>query len=171
MANAEYLREELAQYDGRNPAILSEVSERHRTRQGFLSELIVLAPDDEAVISEAATWILKAEIEDGQALAPHCVEQLILCLNGVTAWQAQLHICQSIGKIDVPHGLVLDLSQWLETLLVAPRPFLRAWALDALCQLQGSSPETNALLAQMETDDAASVRARVRNLRRKFGSE
>ena len=52
--------------------------------------------------------------------------------------------------------------------LNAPRPFLRAWALNALCHLQGSGAETAALLIRMEADAAASVRARVRNLRRVF---
>jgi hypothetical protein len=87
----------------------------------------------------------------------------------VTAWQSQLHICQSISYVTVPADLSPDLERWLRPLLDAPRPFLRAWAVDAMCRVYGASRKVTALLKKMETDDAASVRARVRNLSREFG--
>ncbi len=171
MANAENLRQELTTYDGRSPTILSEISVRYRDQPNFLSDLVRLAVDENPLISEGATWMLKAELEAGQVCSPQDVKRLVVGLKGVTAWQAQLHICQSIKHITVPQELALELERWLSALLDAPRPFLRAWALDAVCQLRGASPKTKALLAQMETDDAASVRARVRNLKRAFTKE
>lgn len=171
MANAENLREALTAYDGRSSAILSEISERYGGEKRFLSELIALAFDFEPAISEGATWILKAELEKGHVLSSQNVEQLTSRLSDVTAWQAQLHICQSIQYLVVPQELELQIELWLKSLLGAPRPFLRAWSVDALCRLRGgSSPKTKILLDEMETDVAASVRARVCNLKREFGA-
>lgn len=170
MTGSEYLREELSEYDGRSASILSEISMRHRGRARFLSDLVRLASDREPVISAGATWIMKVRLEQGQTLSRHDVGRLVRELEGVTAWQAQLHICQSVGHISVPEALVPDLESWLLQLLDAPRPFLRAWTVDAVCRLWGGSSKTDAVLAQMQSDQAASVRARVRNLKREFGA-
>lgn len=169
MVKAKSLREELIAYHGRNPKILSEIIIRRCDQKGFLSDLITLALDKEPIISEGATWILKAELEKGQHLSRQDVNLLIFGLKAVTTWQAQLHICQSIQYLAVPQESAPDLEQWLEALLEAKRPLLRAWSVDALCRVRGSSsPKTKTLLEQMETDDAGSVRARIRNLKREF---
>lgn len=171
MAKAKSLREELTAYDGRNPKILSEIIIRCCDQQGFLSDLITLALDKEPIISEGATWILKAELEKGQVLSQRDVNLLVLGLKTVTAWQAQLHICQSIRYFTVPQELESNLEHWLEPLLNAKRPLLRAWSVDAMCRVRGAySPKTKALLDRMEADDAGSVRARIRNLKREFGA-
>ena len=148
---------------------LSEIARRHQDGARFLTELVTLASDVEPVISEGATWIIKAELERGQTLSPQDVLQLASRLDHVTAWQAQLHICQSLRHVAVPEEAVSVLEEWLTALLNAPRPFLRAWAVDGLCRLRGASVETDALLEKMGEDKAASVRARVRNLKRSFG--
>lgn len=169
MPNVDNLRAELAAYDGRSPTILSELSARHRSDADFLSDLVRFVSDATPVISEGATWIIKAELEAGQTLSPHDVQRLIRALDGVTAWQAQLHICQSLRYIPVQQDQTGELETWLNGMLDAPRPFLRAWAVDALCKVHGPSAQTMALLLQMETDKAASVRARVRNLKKDLG--
>ncbi|WP_298845284.1 hypothetical protein [uncultured Roseobacter sp.] len=169
MVTPEDLRTELAEYDGRDTSTLSEITRRHRDQPGFLTALVALAPDQDTTISDGATWILRAELEAGRTLSPRSVRTLTKVLPRITAWQAQLHICQSIGCIDIPAALVPALGHWLRARLDAPRPFLRAWALDALVGLYGNTPEIRSLLDQMESDSAASVRARVRNLRRRAG--
>lgn len=170
MVNTETLRRELTEYDGRNPTILAEMSRRHHDHAAFLSELVSLASDAETVVSEGATWIIKAQLEEGNTLSPQDVQRLVSRLDDVTAWQAQLHICQSLRYIAVPENAAGALEAWLKKIVNAPRPFLRAWALDALCGVLGAGSRTQALLDQMESDEAASVRARVRNLRRAFGN-
>ena len=169
MATVDNLRNELANYDGQNPSILSEISARHEGQASFLSDLVTLASDEEAVVSEGATWIIKALVEKGRTFRPHDIRRLVGGLDDVTAWQAQLHVCQSIRHVAVPREAEPILEQWVTTLLDAPRPLLRAWALDALCQQRGATSETKSLLKRMEADKAASVRARVRNLMAEFG--
>lgn len=166
----EELCRELRDYDGRSQTILSEVANRHRGEADFLSRLVGLALDDEPVLSVGATWILKAELAQGAVLAQKDADRLVRGLERIGAWQAQLHVCQSIVHMTVHTELAPVMESWLTSLLDTPRPFLRAWASDALCRLRGASPQTAALLERMELDDAASVRARVRNLKREFGA-
>ena len=157
---------EFAKYDGRSTTILSEISARHRNRAGFLEALIELAGDNDRMISEGVTWILKSELDAGRRLDEDLTARLIAAIDKVTAWQAQLHICQIIAHLEVPERARVPLRQWLIQRLDSDRPFLRAWALDGLCHL----PDTpvGAFLDRMADDPSASVRARVRNLRRQL---
>lgn len=136
LVDTDDLRQELTEYDGRSPSILSEILVRRHGRPGFLPGLTELASDEEPSVSEGATWIIKALVEDGHTLTPGDIERLIEGLDKITAWQAQLHVCQFVCRISVPKEAALTLEQWLTALLDAPRPFLRAWAVDALCRWQ-----------------------------------
>ncbi|SLN76565.1 hypothetical protein RUM8411_04432 [Ruegeria meonggei] len=169
MATVDDLRNELTDYDGRDPSVLSEIAARHEDQPWFLSSLADLAPDEEAVVSEGATWIIKAMVEKGHDFMPQDVERLVVGLDEVTAWQAQLHICQSLVHMSVPQEVEPILKQWLNPLLDAPRPFVRAWATDALCRLCDKHSDRWNVLEQMSEDKAASVRSRVRNLMTEFG--
>jgi len=160
------LRERLTAYDGRSPTIPSEAAAQCRDAPGFLATVVQLVADDDRMVSEAATWTLKAELEAGAKLDRALTDDLIARLYKLEAWQAKLHICQAVSHLDVPKTARETLRSWLTPLLDAERPFLRAWALDGLCHL----PDTpvSALLDRMAGDPSASVRARVKNLRRQL---
>ncbi len=158
------LRARLTAHDGRSPTIPSEVAAQYRDAPGFLAAVIGLASDKDRMVSEAATWILKAELEAGARLDRALTDGLIDQLDKLEAWQAKLHVCQAVSHLDVPETARETLRAWLTPLLDAERPFLRAWALDALCRLPGT--RVDALLGRMAEDRSASVRARVRNLAR-----
>ncbi len=158
------MRDAFAMYDGRSPTVLSEISARHRERAGFLEALIGLIGDDDRMVSEGATWVLKSELETGRRLDESLTARLVAAADRVTAWQAQLHLCQIVAHLEVPESARAPLRTWLIQRLDADRPFLRAWALDGLCHL--SDGPLGSLLDRMADDPSASVRARVRNLRR-----
>lgn len=160
------LRAALRGYDGRALTILSEALARFRDHDGLLDALVELASDENRLLSVASTWMLKAELDDGRRLTSGQADRLLAGIAGVSAWQAQLHLCQSLARIDVPAPRRDPLRAWLMPLLEAERPFLRAWALDALCRLPGEAKARDRLLDRMGKDPAASVRARVRNLRK-----
>ncbi|MBT8459286.1 MAG: hypothetical protein HKP37_06460 [Boseongicola sp.] len=168
MSSLTDLRNSLEEYDGKSPTILSEIATLQRGRKTFLPDLVTLASDPQGSIADGATWILGSELKAGETLAVQEVHRLLSSLTDIVTWQAQLHICQSLRHLSVPPELLPDLISWLTPLLEAKRPFLRTWSMDALCSLWGTSPDTDALLTRMETDDAASVLARARALRREF---
>lgn len=160
------IRARLVNYDGRSPSILSETAVQFRGHAGFPDALVQLAGDPDRLVSEGATWILKSELEAGRRLDAQQTARLIEQRERITAWQAQLHLCQLVHHLDVPDARRDALRRWLERLLEAKRPFLRAWALYAICHLPGKPVVP--VLDRMEQDPAASVRARVRQLRKRF---
>ncbi len=168
------LEEALRRYDGKTTDGLAEISAAFGDRHSLLSELVGLATHEEALVSEAATWLIKAQLDNGARLTGPETEALLGRLDRVTPWQAQLHICQSVRHFDVPTQLAIDCVEWFEALLTSDRPFLRAWSMDALQELAQQNAElaqrTEMALAAAEQDPAASVRSRARRWRKRAKS-
>lgn len=156
----------LEAFDGKAVSILSEARKRFEAQPGFYTALVRLAADDAAHISEGATWLIKDCLSTGGSLSAGDVDVLLGHVSKITAWQAQLHICQSFEYLQVPPVHADAVFTWLQPLLIAKRPFLRAWSMDALQHLSRRSGlfEAQALTARnrAKQDDAASVRARAR---------
>lgn len=164
------LREALKSFDGKAISLLAEARAKFGDRPRFLSELVRLAADDEAQISSGATWLIKDHLDHGDGLTARQTEDLMGSLDAVTSWQAQLHICQSVRRLEMPPHLARACADWLTPLLCSDRPFLRAWSMDALQHLAGQSADlaarAEAALKAAEDDPAASVRARARHWRK-----
>jgi len=86
----------------------------------------------------------------------------------LTDWAAVLHLCQSVQYLTVSEENALALAQWLALMLAHQRPFVRAWALDAMGRLAAQDRRFEEQFAEAlgaaQQDPAASVRARARNL-------
>lgn len=164
------LETRLLDFDGKAVTLLSEARTACRDEPGFLSALVGFCADGRADVSAGATWILKAELEDGASLSPPLTARLVASLETITAWQAQLHLCQLISMLSLAPDQAEAVRTWLWPFLSHERPFLRAWALDALCRLPGARADQTIrdTLYRLESDPAASVRARARKLRREF---
>lgn len=158
------LRSGLALYDGKSPEILVQAANHFGDCDDYVDALIAVSIDQECRIQEGAAWLLKAALESGHVLNAEQLNRLLSGLGRVCAWQAQLHICQSAAFLEIPPDAHHCIEDWLLPLLSARRPFLRAWALNALCKTNPDQSEK--YLDQMAGDPAASVRARVRNLRK-----
>ena len=158
----------LAQFDGRATTLLGEAESAFHEQPGYRSALVQLAADAEGTVSSAATWLLKSWLEKGGAITARQTAELCSQLPGVTSWQAQLHLCQSIRFLDVTKGDADAVHRWLMPLLAHDRPFVRAWSLDALASLARQHSHLHAALAKAlehaGQDEAASVRARTRNI-------
>jgi len=167
-STADILREKLSAYDGKATTFLGEAEKALSETNGYLDALIALSAEPEGHFSNAATWLIKSALEKGAALTEVQIETLIEALLRVTDWAAQLHICQSLRFLTVPEHAAESVADWLTGLLASKRPFLRAWSLDALGALAEVHKEYaqsfNAALHRAQCDEAASVRARARNL-------
>ena len=161
------LLDDLSAYDGKAVTLLGEAEARHGTAAGYLGELAVLSASDLPQVSDGATWLLKAALEEGRVLSEAETRTLISGLARITHWPAQLHICQFLERVEVPADAAAPVADWLAGLLAHKRPFLRAWSMSALCALAAQhgafKSQAEAALAAAETDQAASVRARARH--------
>ncbi|WP_282605195.1 hypothetical protein [Pelagibius sp. Alg239-R121] len=132
--------------------------------------LLVLADSEDTRLQTAATWVVRKLLELGAELTSAQLERFVESAAAQTAWEARLHIAQSIQFIGDEDLEVQKLAKIIQPWCNAKRPFLRAWALDAICRLAqrdpGLKPTASERLARGAEDPAASVRARVRNLRK-----
>lgn len=162
----------LEDFDGVAVSVLSEARAACRDAPDFISDLIRLCLDPRPNISVGATWILKAEADDGTDFPSAEIQPIIEGVDRIEHWQAKLHLCQSVERFDVTEDQAARLFRWAETLKNHSRPFVRAWSLHARVVLGArydrlKKASLSALYAA-ENDEAASVRARARNLAKHF---
>ena len=160
-------------FDRRSPSLLGEAETQFGKQPGYAAALVGLIAHDEAPVSSGATWLIKSFLEAGGSLSRSQRDSLFNQLGQVTAWDAQLHICQSLQFVKITSRQASLSLDWLRPLLSHRRPFLRAWSLDALCRVGASHPRIGRLaqdwLARGLEDGSASVRARSRQLQKEFG--
>lgn len=163
------LARELAAFDGKQTDPLEALAETLSPDAAVIAELIALAGRGDAKLQTAATWLLKRLQEDGYSFSEEQTEALLDLLEQVDAWEPRLHLLQMLPAWTLPE----DRSQILHRLflgpvfLQSPNKFLRAWTYNALAILADQHPafrkEVAALLRHGAEDEAASVRARIRN--------
>lgn len=162
----------LQEYDGVSTTILSEARMACRSGESYLSDLIALCGDARPLMADGATWILKAEIEDGTVIPSDLVALLVDGLGEVGSWAACLHLCQSVEGIALTSDQAEKYRLWAMALADHDRPFLRAWALHAQVYLIVTYALADGavvgLLGAAGEDKAASVRARARQLQKRF---
>jgi hypothetical protein len=164
------LKDELAPYDGRSKALLLAIATQFAPQPNYLDCLILLLGQDQDRLHDGATWLIKHHLEQGAKITATQTQALLSQLEQVTAWVAQLHLCQSLRYLPLTPNQTPPIYQWLTPLLNHKRPFLRAWSLDGLCYLAridpNLQPQANQALEQAINDPAASVQARARHLHR-----
>ena len=165
----EALKSRLLAFDGWALTVLGEIDADCSKQDGYLDLLLSLCGEPEGAVSNGATWLLKSLLEKGEHLSDAQVAALSSQLAAVKDWMAQLHICQSIGHLTVDADSAASVVSWLSPLLSHERPFIRAWALDALCSVAANHPDylevARAAHKAASGDAAASVRARCRNIK------
>lgn len=164
----ETLRADLAEFDGNAVSFLSETAARYRSEPEFISACIALVGDDDPLIQRGASWIWRDHIKTSKALTEEELNLLLPALGKIKDWGAALHTLQAFDHYS-GEALNADVfARFFAAYQNHKRPFLRAWAVNALCRLASHHPDfatvaKNALTAALE-DPAASVRARARNI-------
>lgn len=164
------LERRLLEFDGKAISVLSEARAARRTDANFLDELATFSFDARSAISDGATWILKAELESGTKLPPKVLARIVGSLDKIRSWQAALHLCQSVEMFELSPKQAKPFLKWARTYANHARPFLRAWSCHARVMIGHKFPdmrnEVALALQSAEADDAASVQARARQLRK-----
>lgn len=144
--------------------------------------LASLCGDEDDNTQVGASWLLRARLEqlaaEGEAVGAEFVAELARQLPAIRDPWARQHVCQCLGVLTIPARHALAFADFLRAAADAKPKFLRAWGLDGFVRLSWQhadlASEAEERLAAAEADDAASVRARARNLRResskRFGS-
>jgi len=163
------LSEEIASWDGKSAAVLQATYERHSAEMGFVATILAHISDVES--QRAATWLLKRHLEAGNSLSVAGCRTVLGRLSVQEHWEAKLHILQCLPYLDIPEDDIVGLEQFLEACLESERKFVRAWAYNGLNELALRFPryreKVDGMLARAGESESASVRARIRNMRKR----
>ncbi|MYC83381.1 MAG: hypothetical protein F4X19_15015 [Acidobacteria bacterium] len=160
------LWEEIASWDGKSAAALQSTYERHSDEEDFLATILEHIADVE--LQRAATWLLKRHLEAGNPLYPGGSLAILGVLSDQEHWESKLHILQCLPFLDIPEDESPGVEEFLDSCLESDNKFLRAWAYNGFNELSLRFPryreEVNLMLAKAVESEAASVRARIRNI-------
>ena len=154
------LKQALAAFDGRHTDTLKRLV-RDRPFDG--EELLALCREPDVEV--AATWVLKALLENGVG-RDWPLSRVFAALPEIQAWEAQLHVLQCVQFApEAALGVVED----IENLMQSDRTLVRVWAMDALVRVADEQtnlrPRAEAHVAAALAESAASLRARARALK------
>ena len=160
------LLDEIASWDGKSAAALQSTYERHSDDEDFLATILEHIGDVE--LQRAATWLLKRHLEVGNSLSPGGSRAILDAFSDQEHWESKLHALQCLPYLEVPEDQSAGLERFLDSCLESDNKFLRAWAYNGFNELALRLPryrdEVNLMLARASESEAASVRARVRNI-------
>jgi hypothetical protein len=162
------LEAQLQDFDGKHTDSLFRVAETLSLDGSTIDQLISLAERSDASIQIAATWLLKHFQSRKVSFNPVQVMRLVQQLGSSGPWESRLHLVQMLPKFAIPEACTEQLFQSLVAALSERNKFIRAWVYAALHSLASQhrdyAPEVTPLLDQALRDEAASVRARLRQL-------
>ncbi|MYJ77051.1 MAG: hypothetical protein F4047_02600 [Caldilineaceae bacterium SB0670_bin_27] len=160
------LLDEIASWDGKSATALQSTFERHSDEEDFLATILEHIADVE--LQRAATWLLKRHLEAGNSPSPGDSRAILGVLSDQEHWESRLHLLQCLPYLDIPEDQSTGLEQFLDSCLESDNKFLRAWAYNGFNELALRFPryrdEVNLMLARASESEAASVRARIRNI-------
>lgn len=162
----------LRRFDGKHSEPLVSVADDIISSGGRFDELLAIAEQDDVKLQVAATWVLKRCCGNGISFGPQTTNGLIELLSRVSHWEAQLHLLQIIPSLTIPPDKISKLWRTLIELTDDPNNFVRAWSYNLLAEIGNQQSRRRKkvleLLESAEQDKAASVRARIRQIRKRL---
>ena len=162
------LAEELGKFDGKHVASLQKLAAQILKHEGSVDEVLAIANSSDVNAQTAATWVLKQLQEKDAVFSSTQTEEVLLLLGSLTHWEAILHVLQMLDRFEIPSQNSQGLYRTLKHKLGDHHKLVRAWSYNGLFVLGEQHPrfrtEINGLLDDAKIDDAASVRARARNI-------
>lgn len=160
---------EIDSWDGKSVAALQSTFERHRSEKDFVATILEHVAVMES--QRAATWLLKRYVETGNSLSAVDCQAVLGVLSDQDHWESKLHILQCLPYLDIREEDCTGLEEFLDACIKSERKFVRAWAYNGFNVLAMHFPryrkEVDDMLTRAVESEAASVRARIRNILQK----
>lgn len=160
------LSKEIGSLDRKSGTALQSAYERHRNGNDFVAT--VLSRVSKAESQRAATWLLKKHLETGNSLTAAECRIVISALTDQDHWESRLHLLQCLSYLDIHEDDCVRLESFLNASIRSENKFVRAWAYNGFNELALRFPRyrkaVDGMLARVSESEAASVRARIRNI-------
>lgn len=162
----EDLKRDLEAVAGQPVADLQAVYDRRSEEPALGTELVSLLADPQ--LQKPASWMLRRHLEAGHALSVAQAKPLFRALSGLQDWETRLQVLQSLSYLPIGKREVKPLEAFLRDCLESENKFVRAWAYHGFHELALQhaqfQAEVDRLLERALEDEAASIKARVRNI-------
>ncbi|MCP3919029.1 MAG: hypothetical protein GY711_26085 [bacterium] len=163
------LAKRLGSWDGKDVAFLEKVYALY-PHDAALAQDVFQALNSAAHVQTGATWLLKRHFESGARLDARATGRFLGSLALLEPWEARLHALQCMPFLVIPARSRAVLETFVREALESDVKFVRAWAFAGLHALakafEDLRPEAEALFDEALEAGPASVRARIRNLRK-----
>lgn len=157
---------EIETWDGKTVAALDDLFARYGRETEFVATLIAYL--EQPILQVGASWLIKKVAESDRAIPPNEVHAIYALLPQLEAWQTKLHILQSIPFLPISDNQKSAVEAFLRACLLDKNKFVRAWAYNGFYELARQHTdyhdEMMALFDRALHEEAASVKARIRNL-------
>ena len=171
-ADLESVAAAIAVFDGKGTDNLESVASQVDATPEVLQSLCDFTCSEESRIQSAASWLLRRYSQAGATLSSKQTEQLLRVLTRDSHWEARLHVLQMMGDLALPQARPDKLWRALVEQTNDDNKFIRAWSCYGLAVIADQHPPYQeralTLLAAGEQNEAASVRARIRRIRKAF---
>lgn len=162
----------IAEYDGKSIDSLASITAEIDPSTAVLQALCDFVGSEDARAQSASSWLLRRYVGAGALLSQMQTEQALAVLRAGRHWEARLHVLQMMGDLTVPASLVEQLWPALIEQTKEANKFIRAWSYHGLAVIADQHPPYREgaliLLSAVEQGEAASVRARIRQIRVAF---
>ena len=163
------LLEEIASWDGKSAAALRSTYDHHGAQEDFIATVLECLADVD--LQRAATWLLKRRLEEGNSLSAADCRAVCRGLPAKAHWESRLHLLQCIPYLAISEDDRAGLERFLDTCLASDNKFVRAWTYNGFHELSLRFPRyrerVDRMLDRASETEAASVRARIRNIRKR----
>lgn len=160
------IEQEIAAWDGKSADEIREIYASYSAQPDFADTVIRLIHRVPA--QRGATWLLKAWLESGNSLEKGQVREVYSLLPALEHWETKLHVLQCIPFMPIEAGVSENVDAFLRAAVTDSNKFVRAWSYNGFYELATQFPEYRAeveeRLASAMEDEAASVKARIRNI-------
>ena len=163
------IEQSIAAWDGKSTDDIQSVYDSHKSKPEFIGEILIL--NNEASYQKGATWLLKKWLESGNLITTDNVKNVFASLQSLNDWESKLHILQSIPYMPIEKEQKSNVERFLRTTITDSNKFVRAWSYNGFYELAMQYPEYTKEVRQFFDmalkDEAASVKARIRNIMKK----
>ncbi len=160
------LKQDISAWDGKAASVITTIYQQYHTQSRFISSVINLL--DNSHTQPGASWLLKHHLETGASLKPNHIQKIFTALPTLRDWQSQLHLLQCMPYMTISNSEKKTVEHFLRDCLESDNKFVRAWAYNGFYELAKAFPayraETKSFLDMAMRDEAASVKARIRNI-------
>ena len=160
------IEEALREWDGKSFDGIDAVHGRFHDDPRYIPEILTLTEVQE--LQKGTTWLLKKYVETGGVLTQEQITAVYRLLPTFDNWEAKLHILQIMPQMPIPDSHHKSIADFLRECTGSDKKFVRAWAYNGFYELAKQYPQFQAEVTQLldaaMADEAASVKARIRNI-------